>query len=247
MKTNVTLTSAVVSAALLMVARPAAQAQVLTNGGFESGLTGWTVANQVGSDGSFFVQTGTSSPVNLIPVPPPPQGTQAAMTDAQGPGSHILYQNFVVPVSVTAASISFSLFVNNTATSYSNPASLDFAGTALNQQVRVDILTATSNAFSVSAGDVLQNIFQTNAATALTFGYTNVQTNITSLLQANAGQTLRLRFAAVDNVSILNVGVDQVAVTVSNTAAPEPSSLVLAGSAVCALCGIACLRRRSRS
>jgi len=63
-----------------------AQLPVITNGGFESGFTGWTRADQTGSDGTFFLQTGTSSPVNSDPVPAPPQGVNAAMTDAGGPG-----------------------------------------------------------------------------------------------------------------------------------------------------------------
>jgi len=48
----------------------------------------------VGSEGSFFSQSGSVSPINGDPVPPP-EGTKAAMTDAQGPGSHVLYQDFV--------------------------------------------------------------------------------------------------------------------------------------------------------
>jgi hypothetical protein len=71
---------------------PGLRAQI-ANGGFEAGLGGWTSADQVGSDGTFFWQIGTASPVNGDPVPAPPGGLYAAMTDAQGPGSHVLYQN----------------------------------------------------------------------------------------------------------------------------------------------------------
>src|SRR3954469_20032278 len=73
-----------------------ARATVIANGSFESGLSNWFRADQVGSDGTFFVQSGTSSPVNGDPVPAPPAGVSAAMTDAQGPGSHVLYQDFLV-------------------------------------------------------------------------------------------------------------------------------------------------------
>src|SRR5215831_11855872 len=37
---------------------------VIANGGFEAGLTSWTKADQLGSEGTFFSQSGTASPVN---------------------------------------------------------------------------------------------------------------------------------------------------------------------------------------
>ena len=72
-------------AALIIVAvpLPVHAASLIVNGGFESGFAGWTVADQIGSDGTFFIQSGTLSPVTMFPVPPPPQGTQAAITNAR--------------------------------------------------------------------------------------------------------------------------------------------------------------------
>src|SRR5262245_44764051 len=69
--------------------RPArADFQLISNGGFEvGGLSGWTQANQLGSEGMFFPQTGTVSPITDTPVPAPPGGASAAMSDAPGPGS----------------------------------------------------------------------------------------------------------------------------------------------------------------
>src|SRR3954466_7364699 len=85
-----------------------AQAASINNGGFESGFSGWTRADQLGSEGQFALQTGTVSPVNAFTVAAPPQGTPAAMTDAFGPGSHVLYQDFLVPSLVPGATIGFS-------------------------------------------------------------------------------------------------------------------------------------------
>ena len=227
-----------------------ANAQILTNGGFESGFTGWTRADQVGGDGTFAIQTGLVSPVNGFAVPAPPQGIRAAMTDSGGPGSHILYQNFVVPVSVGSATISFSLFINS-GDIFVTKSNLNFGETNtagvqnLNQQVRVDILRGTVfDPFStvVSNTDVLLNLFQTTSASPLVSGYNSIQTNVTSLFQANAGQTLRIRFAEVDNIAPLNAGVDAVSVTVAP--APEPSSLLLAGSGALAAFGLTRRRRR---
>src|SRR5438046_94262 len=84
------------SSALACTLAIQARADII-NGGFESGFTGWSRADQVGGNGQFLTQTGTASPVNQFPVPAPPQGITAAMTDALGPGSHVLYQDFVVP------------------------------------------------------------------------------------------------------------------------------------------------------
>src|SRR5437016_4892918 len=78
----------------------------INNGGFESGFAGWTRADQLGSEGTFALQTGTASPVNGTTVPAPPGGSTAAMTDAQGPGSHVLYQSFTVTAPVPQAVLS---------------------------------------------------------------------------------------------------------------------------------------------
>ena len=202
------------SSALLLGAPTARASQLIQNGGFEAGLTGWTVVDQAGGDGSFLAQTGATSPVNGLPVPAPPQGVNAAMSDAGGPGSHVLYQDFSIPVGVTAGSIRFQVFVGNRSDRFAAPSSLDFALTNrtgdvnLNQQARVDIMTTTADPFSVAAGDVLRNLYQTQVGDPLVSGYTLITADISSLLSAHAGETLRLRFAEVDNLSLFNLGVD---------------------------------------
>jgi hypothetical protein len=221
---------------LACVGNPAATADVV-NGGFESNggvgtsvFTGWTVVNETGSfvPSSWYVQAGTASPITATPVPPPPQGNFAAMTDQGGPGSHVLYQDFVVPVGVTSATLTFQRYINNQAGAFSSPASLDF-NTIPNQQARVDIITTTANVFSVASGDVLQNVFQTNPGDPLVSGYSLVTANLTSLLQADAGRTLRLRFAEADNQLLFNFGVDDVHLNITTGAAvPEPCAMALA-------------------
>src|SRR4029079_1341678 len=170
-------------------------AALLINGGFESGFNGWTRQDQGGSDGSVFFRARGGTPVRFPPVPAPPQGTTAAMTDAQGPGSHVLYQDFLVPLSVINASLSFSLLVNNQAQAFVAPETLDFSTPALNQQARVDILGIAVNPLTAVGSDVLQNLYRTNVGDPLVSGYTNFTIDLTALLQAHLGQTLRLRFA----------------------------------------------------
>src|SRR4051794_21883990 len=134
-------------AALAMTLSLGAHADI-TNGGFEAGFAGWTRADQLGSEGTFFLQTGTASPVNADTVPAPPEGTNAAMTDAQGGGSHVLYQKFTPTSTVSSAFLSFDIFVGNRANDFYTPNHLDWAGVDLNQQARVDILFGGADPFS---------------------------------------------------------------------------------------------------
>lgn len=219
-------------------AAASSQAQIV-NGGFESGLDGWTVLDQPFSDGTFFVHTGTTSPVNGLPVQAPPEGTSAAMTDAGGPGSHVLYQDFLVPASVTSATLSFQLYVRSEA-DFVTPDHLDFATPELNQQVRVDLLSTSADPFGTA---VLMNLFQSQPTDPLEFGYALYQFDVASILQAHAGQTMRLRFAEVDNVFILNLGVDAVDLSINAPPIPEPATVwMLLGG----LGALAFIRRRRR-
>jgi hypothetical protein len=243
---NKLLASRVIWLSSIIVCTMSIQASgaTITNGGFETGLVGWTSANQVGSEGDFFSQTGVLSPVNSFAVPAPPGGIRAAMTDAAGPGSHVLYQDFVVPSVVPGALIGFSLFINNSngAPDFFSPALLDFATPTLNQQARVDIIKTSANPFSVASSDVLQNLYQTKPGDPLRSGYSSFNVDITALLQSQLGQTLRLRFAEVDNVAAFNLGVDNVEIAIGANAIPEPSTWLLSCAALLSL-GI--IRRRT--
>ena len=224
----------IVATAILGLANlaPAYALPMLTNGDFEAGFSSWTRVDQLGSEGTFELQTGTSSPVNGDPVPAPPEGTTAAMTDAQGPGSHVLYQDFVA--TNDPASLSFELFIGNRAIDFFAPMTLDFSTPALNQQARVDIITTTADPFSVDPADVLLNLYQTQAGDPLISGYNTVTTDLTAFLATHNGETLRLRFAETDNVFTFQMGVDDVRF-VSPTQVPEPQSTLLIVAALAAM------------
>ena len=224
-----TLVSTLVICMLLIAVAPAQATQLIANGGFESGFSGWTRVDQLGSEGTFALQSGTASPVNGFTVPAPPGGTRAAMTDALGPGSHVLYQDFLVPLSIGSATLTIDLYVRNSASNFfvPNPATLDFSTPTLNEQARVDIMSVVVNPFDVSS-NVLLNLFQTLPGDPLVSGYTTHTSDLQALLAAHAGQTLRLRFAEVDNVFTFNLGVDNVGLTVNGTV-PGAASLLLLG------------------
>ncbi len=237
-----------------------AQAAFLINdGGFEvNPLLNWRVLDQAGSDGTWFFNDNLSgSPVTGLTVPLPPQGIIAAMTDQGAPGTHVLYQDFVVPMGVNFATLSFQRYIQNTASGFFNGAQgLNYLG-ANNQQARVDILLASSNPFSVASGDVLLNVFQTKPGDLLESGYSTVNANLTALLASRGGQTLRLRFAEVDNqfqndpnlppINFL-FGVDDVrleARLAPTNPVPAPAGLLLVATGVPFLIGM--LRRRATS
>ncbi len=235
--------------ALLGSTTQAQAAFLINDGGFEvNPLLNWRVLNQVGGDGTWFFNDNLSgSPVNGFTVPLPPQGQIAAMTDQEAPGSHVLYQDFLVPMGVNFATLSFQRYIQNSATSFVNGAQgLDYTGDA-NQQARVDILLASANPFSTTGG-VLQNVFQTNPGDPLESGYSTVSVNLTSLLASRGGQTLRLRFAEVGNQGFFNFGVDDVqleARLAPTNPVPAPAGLLLFATGVPFLIGM--MRRRATS
>jgi hypothetical protein len=215
-------------------------AALILNGGFESGFTNWTLTDEpggaTGATGGWIIQTGTTSPITGLTVPAPPQGTDAAMTDASGPGSHSLIQAFTVAPG-SAVTLSFDLFVGNQAGFFS-PASLDF-NTIPNQQARVDILTSAAGAFALGAS-VVDNVLDASADTA---NYVHYSFDITTFV--GGGGTFKLRFAEVDNEATYLLGVDDVSITSSSTAVPEPGSWLLAAIMVAALMGLAEVKRRA--
>ena len=227
MFTRITVRLLGVSIICVSLASTANATALILNGGFESGFTSWTRTELAGSEGTFSLQSGTVSPVNGDPVPSPPQGLNAAMTDAGGPGSHVLYQDFVVPAE--SAVLSFSLFIGNRADRFVTPTTLDFSTPALNQQARVDIMRGGTGAFSVAAGDIVLTLFQTQVGAPLISGYTSFTFDLTSLFAANVGQTLRLRFAEADNLAQFQFGVDNVSLETGVTV-PEPHSIQLIGT-----------------
>jgi len=225
------------AACLGLAATSPAGASTIVNGGFETGFTSWVRVDQVGSAGTFALQTGLASPVNADPVPAPPSGTRAAMSDGAAPGAHVLYQDFVAtPGSQT---LSFDLFIGNRADRFATPASLDFALTSpngaqtLNQQVRVDLLRAGADPFSVAAADVLLSLYASQVGDPLVSGYRTFASEVGAVLAAHTGELLRLRFAETDNVAPMQLGVDNVAIAVS--AVPEPASTALLAAGLAAL------------
>jgi hypothetical protein len=209
--------------------------ELITNGGFETGnLSGWTVTSQTGtfSGSGFFVTGSTSAPVSGDLTVGPAIGTRYAVSDELGPATEILSQSFTAPGPAASVILSFSLFVNSYGGTVVNPIGLDYTDGA-NQYARVDLLQSGSSLFTTGAG-VLRNFYSgTDPAASNPNAYTSYSFDITSLV--GTGGAFVLRFAEVDNIDVLNMGIDNVSVSFTPAGVPEPSALILAASAIVAL------------
>jgi hypothetical protein len=191
---------------------------IFANGNFETNsFAGWTVFNQAGGSGSWFTYTGNTSPLSSFTnLSSPPEGMYAAVTDQTGPGTHILYRDVTVPAGTS--SLSFYLYYINRANRFVAPPTLDYTVNP-NQQYRVDVMRTSAPIMSVASGDVLANLFITNPGAPLTLAPTLMNYDISAF----AGQTIRLRFAAVDNQSNFNASVDAVCITGGSVPTPTPT------------------------
>jgi hypothetical protein len=208
-----------------------------TNGGFESGgFDGWTVQNQVGSLGDWFVYSGAASPLSCTALGSVPEGWNGATTEPcgsfrpapgpaetnpsaspawpgrcrgapDGPGSHVLYRDVVLAPGVSHT-LSFFVYYRNDARTFADPDTLDYSVRS-NQQFRVDVLSPSAAPFSLEPDDILATVFRTRPGDPPTLSATLQAFDLSPF----AGTTVRLRFAEVDNLSMFQAGVDAVVVT----------------------------------
>ena len=180
----------------------------IPNGNFETGdFTHWNVANQPGGSGDWFVYEGTISPLSAHNIAAPPQGTFAAVSDQEDPGSHVLYRNIKLEPGMRHE-LSFYLYYENQAGEFFPRNTLDFR-TIPNEQYLVDILRPRANPLALNPDDTLTRLFRTRAGDPNRLQPTLLTFNLTRF----AGKTIRLRFAEVDNQFYFQASVDGVSVT----------------------------------
>jgi hypothetical protein len=101
--------------------------ELVTNGSFETGdFTGWSVVNGGLGTGDWFVTDQTTTPLSLFANPPAADGSFQALVDQLGPGSHILYQDIVIPA-VDLGHLDLMLWLENYNGAFFNPPTLDSA------------------------------------------------------------------------------------------------------------------------
>jgi CubicO group peptidase (beta-lactamase class C family) len=200
---------------------------------FESGaITGWRAVGR-GSGGWFVYADGhqapdpaQSDPNAPFDVPDPPQGRFAAVTDANGPGTRILYRDLRLEGRFT---LQASVFYAGTGP-LSSPATLAHDTPEANQQYRIDLLSPSAPIDSVAKNDVLANLFHTSPDDPARRPPTEVRLDVS----AWAGRTVRLRLATTGNQGPLRVGVDNIRFQrigdadgrVERVVTPRPSSAV---------------------
>jgi hypothetical protein len=211
---------------------PAFGAELLTNGGFENGLNGWTVANEnhVNETGNWFANSGTTAPLSGKATIGAESGSFYAMSDQTGPGAHVLGQSFTVAPGSGSVVLSFDMFVNDwdpvSTGAQISSTGLDFTQIP-NQHGRVDLLTSSATPFSTNAGDVLENFYiGADSQIRTVHDYKHYTFDITSLV--GGGGTFQIRFAEVDNQLYFNQGVDNVSII----ATPQVSTVPTPGAAL---------------
>lgn len=228
------------AAATLGATQASAGVELISNGDFSAGLTGWTVTN-AGSGDILADTVGTTTPISGITTSAAGGGAGLyAVSDQTGPGTHALTQAFTVSAGAAGVVITFDLFANDSDGGPFDTGLLDHTG-APNQHVRVDILTASAGAFSTAAADIVTTLIFpfVDPQASNPNPFTNYMFDITSAV--GGGGTFQLRFAEVDNQLFLNMGVDNVSI---QETVPEPFSAALVGLGMAAF---AASRRRRAS
>jgi hypothetical protein len=191
----------------LLAAPGAARAAIVTNGDFETGnLSGWQVDDFLPGSGSWFAYTGTTAPGGAT-VSAPPQGSFAAVTSQSDPGRHVLYQDITLPAGGSVNKLSLFVYYT-TGVPLSTPETLD-PEVMPNEQYRVDVMKPSAPIDSLIPGDILRTVFSTSSTDPSTLAPTANGED----LSAFAGQTVRLRFAEVDNQAPLHASADAVSVS----------------------------------
>jgi hypothetical protein len=211
-------------ASIALVGASGAAAATVVNGDFESGtLSGWQLQNEpsgLAESGSWFAYSGTVSPLEPgigPPVPPPPAGNFAAITDQEGPGTHILYQDIAVEPGNAQRLSMLLYYASDALLATPEPHTLSFEEFP-NQQYRVDLVRPTAPLETVDPADILATIFATKT------GDPESRSPFLSTIELApfAGQTVRLRLVEVDNGGFLWAGADSISI-LNPPAPPAPA------------------------
>jgi len=222
----------IVAVLAIVLAPSSAGAARVVNGRFESGtLDGWHVDDETGA-GNWFAYSGTAAPIGskrptpADPVQAPPQGSFAATTDEANPDSLILYQDISLEAGRSERLRLLAYYDSYRPIAVPIPDTLSVSDEVLalgggksmpNQQFRIDVMKPEAPLESLDPADILRTMLATKPGDPLSMKPTELTTN----LDAFAGQTVRLRIANSVTEEVFNAGVDAVAIS---TGAPGSST-----------------------
>ncbi|GEM_PF-1112020 len=215
-----------------------AQAELISNGGFESGLTGWTVTgpNTSGCGRNFNVSTSGSAAgcTGYAPIPAgfvaPHSGTNAAYAafDGAGPLHHTITETFAVPLSTGAATLSW----------------YDAIGFGKGWTFRQPRIYSVNlfNSSDALVGTLFSESF-TNPAAGTFQNWTNHTVDLSPYMASLSGTNAKIQFDLfIPQVSTGPgaFGLDDVSI-LETAAVPEPASIALL---LLGVAGVAVARRR---
>lgn len=205
---------AVAVGGLMVLALPsgAASANILTNGGFESGSfsPGWTTSS-TGFGGWSVQQSGYHSCGGVVNNPV--EGTHEAVYDMGDVSAGVMVSDpFTVPAS---GLVSLSFAYANFATSWSKDPTAPYDTTKANQWVSVDVIKAGASPTTTNPSDIVTTLFDSQSGTpALRQSWETLSAS----LAAEAGQSVQIRVGVADTFSCNPVWIDNVSVTSSVSA-----------------------------
>jgi hypothetical protein len=224
---------------LVLMPQTASASELLTNGTFVTGLTGWNSYSTPNS--------GTWSTYSGVPVPGIPAPTAyGAITDLDSGqvGAHVLWQTFTAPTDGSTVTVSFDMFIWNSTPGNYNDFFQYYNLNPANYEAWVDILKPGANPqsdpMSDSFASVLRILYETPDGHTLPAptAFTTVTSDITQYL--TPGATYTLRFSEVNYTGAVYMGLQNVSVfagtaggggtpppTDGGGEAPEPGTLIL--------------------
>lgn len=214
---------------LLLCTGGAAQAaQVIVNGGFETGdLSGWSTTG-LGTtggcpSGNRDWNVSSSNSTGCSNVGSPPEGTYAAynMFDGTGPLTYTLSQSINIFDNISSANLGWT-----EATSWG------FSGA--DRIFSIDL-------FDVTGTTLLTNLFSENFSGSGNNAWNSMAIDITSDLLAYQGQSVMLGFSAIIPATWTGpagFGLDDISLDIQTSAVPVPAAVWLFGSGLVGFLGV---------
>lgn len=217
-----------VAVAAALIAAAGATAATVANGDFETGsLSGWQVFNipaEPENSGNWYAYSGTTPPPpSELSISAPPSGVYGAVTSQGGEGTHILYQDIALEPYFSHQLSLFVYYHSGAPLATPSPNTLNAGILGPNQQYRVDVIKPTAALTSLEPSDILATVFATKTGDPEELAPAKLTLDLTPF----AGQTVRLRFAEVDNQFFFAAATD--AVTIVST---PPSNAIALGKPV---------------